>query len=109
MVMPIRMYIFIIFIFVCQLLSKFYSPGVVSVHRSENVLRQCRLFSSTTTEPTAEADEAIRPPTTSEPEDDKLYKRLELEFRGLDKAVLTSFARYATTAAEHLGIEVGRE
>lgn len=104
-----RTYISIIQNFVFQLLSKFFSPGLVSVHRSENVLRQCRLFSNTTTKPSVEVNEANLQSTTSESEDDKLYKRLELEFRGLDPAVLNSFARYATTAAKHLDIAVGRE
>lgn len=40
--------------------------------------------------------------------DDKLYSRLEVEVRGIDPAVLKSYAWFATTAANHLGIEVGR-
>lgn len=43
-----------------------------------------------------------------EPEDDKLYKRLEIELRGHDKAVIKSYVKFATTAAEHLNVEVGR-
>lgn len=40
-------------------------------------------------------------------EDDKLYKRLEIELRSIDPAVMKSYATFATTAAKHLNIEVG--
>ena len=36
---------------------------------------------------------------------DKLYKYVELEMRGNDKAVLSSYTKFATTAAQHLDIE----
>lgn len=94
-------------IFYFQLLSKFLSPGTVPIRCSENLLRQCRFFSQTTTEP---SNDTNRPVNTlqSEGEDDKLYKRLELELRGVDPAVLNSFSTFAATAAKHLNIEVGR-
>ncbi|XP_058792382.1 small ribosomal subunit protein uS10m [Phymastichus coffea] len=38
---------------------------------------------------------------------DKLYKKIEIEVRGNDKAVLQSYGIFATTAADHLGITVG--
>lgn len=41
-------------------------------------------------------------------EPDKLYKRVELEIRGNDKEVLKSYAWFSTTAAGHLGVEVGK-
>ncbi|XP_067619966.1 small ribosomal subunit protein uS10m [Eurosta solidaginis] len=41
-------------------------------------------------------------------EKDKLFSRLELELRGVDPAVLKSYAWFATTAANHLNIEVGK-
>lgn len=43
-----------------------------------------------------------------EQEDDKLYKRLEIELRAHDKAVLKSYVQFAKTAAEHLDIGVGK-
>lgn len=46
--------------------------------------------------------------TTTEGEDDKLYKRLEIELRGHDKMVLKSYVQFAVTAAEHLNIDIGR-
>lgn len=92
-------------IFNSQLLSKFLSSGYVPIRRNENLLRQCRLFSQTTTEPPAQSSETNRP---TEAEDDKLYKRLELELRGVDPAVLNSFTTFAATAARHLNIEIGR-
>lgn len=39
---------------------------------------------------------------------DKLYSRLEIEIKGAEPAVLKSYAWFATTAAGHLGIDVGR-
>lgn len=39
---------------------------------------------------------------------DKLYSKLEIELRGVDPAVLKSYSWFATTAAEHLGIEIGQ-
>ncbi|XP_031635703.1 28S ribosomal protein S10, mitochondrial [Contarinia nasturtii] len=44
----------------------------------------------------------------TEGEDDKLYKRLEIELKGHDKMVLKSYVKFATTAAHHLNIEVGK-
>ncbi|CAH0721159.1 unnamed protein product, partial [Brenthis ino] len=43
-------------------------------------------------------------PTTVEL--DKLYKRVELEMRGIDPAVLLSYSWFCIAAASHLGIEV---
>lgn len=43
-----------------------------------------------------------------EHEDDKLYKRLELEIRGHDPMVMKSYVQFATTAAKHLNIDVGK-
>lgn len=43
----------------------------------------------------------------TEQEDDKLYKRLEIELRGHDKMVIKSYVKFATTAAQHLDIDVG--
>lgn len=46
--------------------------------------------------------------TPAQEEDDKLYKRLEIEVRGHDPAVIKSYIKFATTAAEHLNIDVGK-
>lgn len=40
---------------------------------------------------------------------DKLYKKLEIEVRGNDPAVLKSYGQFALMAAKHLDIEVGRK
>ncbi|XP_043581472.1 28S ribosomal protein S10, mitochondrial [Bombus pyrosoma] len=45
-------------------------------------------------------------PTESEP--DKLYKKLEIEVRGNDPAVLSSYGEFAVMVAGHLDITVGR-
>ncbi|KAG7213007.1 hypothetical protein KM043_002344 [Ampulex compressa] len=39
---------------------------------------------------------------------DKLYKKIAIEVRGNDKAVLKSYAEFAITAATHLEIPVGK-
>lgn len=39
---------------------------------------------------------------------DKLYSKLEIELRGIDPAVLKSYSWFATTAADHLGINIGQ-
>ncbi|XP_065354412.1 small ribosomal subunit protein uS10m [Calliphora vicina] len=50
----------------------------------------------------------ITTPTPAEiNEQDKLFSKLEIELRGIDPAVLKSYSWFATTAADHLGIEVG--
>ncbi|XP_017098173.2 small ribosomal subunit protein uS10m [Drosophila bipectinata] len=48
------------------------------------------------------------PNTIPAPEPDKLYSKLEIELRGVDPAVLKSYTWFATTAADHLGIEKGK-
>lgn len=56
-----------------------------------------------------QASSDAKPDNTSvAEEDDKLYKRLELELRGHDPAVIKSYVKFATTAAEHLSIDVGK-
>lgn len=45
---------------------------------------------------------------TNETENDKLYKRLEIELRGHDPMVMKSYVKFATTAANHLEIDVGK-
>lgn len=56
-----------------------------------------------TTEPTLPTESN----TNDLPEKDKLFSRLEIELRGIDPAVLKSYSWFATTAANHLGIDVG--
>jgi hypothetical protein len=41
-------------------------------------------------------------------DNDRLYKSIEIELRGVDPAVLKSYTTFATSAAEHLGIELGK-
>lgn len=59
-----------------------------------------------------ESSSVTTPQTTASPalmeEKDKLYSKLEIELRGVDPAVLKSYSWFATTAANHLGIEVGK-
>lgn len=47
-------------------------------------------------------------PNTDNVEDDKLYKRLEIELRGHDPMVMKSYVKFATTAAKHLEIDIGK-
>ena len=39
---------------------------------------------------------------------DKLYSRLEIELKGIEPEVMKSYGFFATTAAQHLGIQVGK-
>lgn len=56
----------------------------------------------------------VQPQTTNEVEivdsnqKDKLFSRLEIELKGIEPAVMKSYAWYAQKSAEHLGIKVGR-
>ena len=43
---------------------------------------------------------------SGQPQPDKLYRLLEVEVRGHDKAVLDSYETFATTAARELDINV---
>ncbi|KAG6449055.1 28S ribosomal protein S10, mitochondrial [Manduca sexta] len=58
---------------------------------------------STPVTPITKAIEDVTPPAM---ELDKLYKRVELEMRGIDPAVLLSYSWFCVAAASHLGIEV---
>lgn len=40
-------------------------------------------------------------------EDDKLYKSLEIELRGHDPMVMTSYVKFSREAAKHLDIDLG--
>ncbi|XP_041985139.1 28S ribosomal protein S10, mitochondrial [Aricia agestis] len=61
-----------------------------------------RFLPTTTTTPIVQTTV----PTTVEL--DKLFKRVELEMRGIDPAVLLSYSWFCIAAASHLGIEVTR-
>lgn len=62
-------------------------------------------FYSVQENPETKTENAIN---NEEQEPDKLYKRLELEIRGHDPMVMRSYVKFATTAAEHLNIDVGK-
>ncbi|CAO1308019.1 unnamed protein product [Diamesa tonsa] len=47
-------------------------------------------------------------PVAAVPEKDKLFSRLEIEVKGIDPEVMKSYAWFATTAANNLGINVGK-
>ncbi|XP_017057478.1 28S ribosomal protein S10, mitochondrial [Drosophila ficusphila] len=65
-----------------------------------------RALSAVTTSSGAQAN--VSPTALPAAEPDKLYSKLEIELRGVDPAVLKSYTWFATTAAEHLGIEKGK-
>jgi len=44
--------------------------------------------------------------TENAPTLDKLYRQVEIEVRGHDNAVLSSYTKFAVTAAQHLDIKV---
>ncbi|XP_055680237.1 28S ribosomal protein S10, mitochondrial [Lutzomyia longipalpis] len=68
------------------------------------IIRQSSSFHAAPNPEQKTADELL----TNQPELDKLYSKLEIELRGVDPAVLKSYSWFATTAAQHLGIEVGK-
>lgn len=47
-------------------------------------------------------------PAIQEPEKDKLFSHLEIELKGIEPEVMKSYAWFANSAAQHLGITVGR-
>lgn len=57
---------------------------------------------------TSSSEKDANPNTLTESEDDKLYKRLDIELRGHDKQVLKSYVKFATATATHLDIPIGR-
>ncbi|CAH1641471.1 unnamed protein product [Spodoptera littoralis] len=63
-----------------------------------------RPLSTVTAVPNQKPIDAV--PSTAAVELDKLYKRVELEMRGIDPAVLLSYSWFCVAAASHLGIEV---
>ncbi|XP_037949029.1 28S ribosomal protein S10, mitochondrial [Teleopsis dalmanni] len=70
-----------------------------------------RFIAPLSTKATNTLNEVSTKTTQSPPalaEKDRLYSKLEIELRGIDPAVLKSYTKYATTAANHLGLEVGK-
>lgn len=55
---------------------------------------------------TISSPKSVNELNTTNLELDKLYKRVELEMRGIDPAVLLSYSWFCVAAASHLGIEV---
>ncbi|XP_078037234.1 mitochondrial ribosomal protein S10 [Augochlora pura] len=67
--------------------------------KGHNKFLPCSLFSTD-----LQADSSA----AAEPVPDKLYKKLEIEVRGNDPAVLSSYGQFAVMAANNLNITVGR-
>ncbi|XP_034942565.1 28S ribosomal protein S10, mitochondrial [Chelonus insularis] len=56
----------------------------------------------------AESASKASVPQTETGTPDKLYKKVEIELRGNDVAVLKSYGIFASTTAKHLGLEITR-
>lgn len=69
---------------------------------------RCLATEASTAAATASQDTSNNLPSALPEERDKLYSKLEIELRGIDPAVLKSYSWFATTAANHLDIEVGK-
>ncbi|KAH8359184.1 hypothetical protein KR093_004947, partial [Drosophila rubida] len=67
----------------------------------------CRFYSALSNT-TATSTPSTSSVSAAPAEPDQLYSKLEIELRGVDPAVLKSYTWFATTAAEHLGIELGK-
>lgn len=86
-------------------MSNFFAPGnITMICRTHIIQQQCRNFCKATSLFQKESTTSI----TNDAEDDTLYKRVEIELRGMDPMVLKSYEIFATTAAKHLNIEVGK-
>ncbi|KAI5645628.1 ribosomal protein s10p/S20e domain-containing protein [Phthorimaea operculella] len=84
---------------------------VKSIWRTAPAIRSAILTNQSIIRPLATTVTPIKPvddvaPPPSSVELDKLYKRVELEMRGIDPAVLLSYSWFCIAAASHLGIEV---
>ncbi len=102
----------VIIVYLCfiQRISQFVlnASGVKSrcniIYNASVPISALRNFSDSATTPAVNPDELV-----PQNEPDKLYSRIEIEVKGIDPAVLKSYAWFATTAASHLGIEVGKK
>ncbi|KAJ6635646.1 28S ribosomal protein S10, mitochondrial [Pseudolycoriella hygida] len=86
-----------------------YNP-IRSIIQQQPRALLCSLNAATTTTATTKLPlvNQQQQPSHESDEPDKLYKKLEIELKGIDPAVLNSYSFFATTAAQHLGIEVGK-
>jgi small subunit ribosomal protein S10 len=78
----------------------------VSLSRRCLITQQNFRLLSSEVQPRSENENKLQTPI--EPEKDKLYSRLEIELKGIEPEVMKSYGWYATRAAEHLGITVGK-
>lgn len=93
-----------------KFLSPLIAPGRCVVGRSALLTQQPMKMYSQAAESGAATgvQEAPVSAESNDGEQDKLYSKVEIELRGSDPAVMKSYAWFATTAANHLGIEVGK-
>ncbi|KAL3265828.1 hypothetical protein HHI36_010024 [Cryptolaemus montrouzieri] len=68
-------------------------------------LNNTSMFRSFFRAPLSTATEAIKSVEAAAVELDKLYKTVQIELRGNDPAVLTSFVKFATTAGNYLNVQ----
>ncbi|XP_018340852.1 PREDICTED: 28S ribosomal protein S10, mitochondrial isoform X2 [Trachymyrmex septentrionalis] len=78
-------------------------PGVLVRKYLRNDIPSMKLFMSTQQQNEQQQDSMKEQGTP-----DKLYKKVEVEVRGNDPAVLKSYGIFATMAANHLKINIGR-
>lgn len=87
-----------------QTLGKLLHPARTFIRQSA-LQNPGRFLSTEVSATTATQSTNVTPKT----EDlDKLYSKLEIELKGSDPAVLKSYSWFATTAAGHLGVELGK-
>lgn len=75
--------------------------------KGQNAVNHLRNAAKYSTESVPAASSSLKEVSLSSQEKDKLYSHLEVQLKGVDPAVLKSYSWFATTAANHLGIEVG--
>lgn len=85
------------------------NPARALIRLSAQQQQSGRLFSATASSIPATTTTQSVTQAPAEPNDfDKLYSKLEIELKGNDPAVLKSYSWFATTAAAHLNISVGK-
>ncbi|XP_018365023.1 PREDICTED: 28S ribosomal protein S10, mitochondrial isoform X2 [Trachymyrmex cornetzi] len=83
-------------------------PGVFVRKYLRNDIPSMKFFMSTQNEQQQDSTKEQVSLSINMAVPDKLYKKVEVEVRGNDPAVLKSYGEFATMAADHLKINIGR-
>lgn len=103
----------IIVLLLLQLLSSFLIPGRSLIARSSAGLthQPIKFYSQVPASSVSvqESQQKTDLQTTDEPEAvEKLFKRVDIQLRGSDPAVMKSYTKFALATANHLEILIGK-